>query len=103
MARESREPQSYGSGDDWVSGKTDQRVNDPKSVPSGSQRDFYESHRESDQDDDPGQGGRTSPQQLMDQHETGPSSTRDAEPVTKVTSSEGGAKRDSYFKRRDYD
>ena len=70
MAKEeSREPQSYGSGPDWVSGRTDQKVNDPKSVPKGSQRDFYDSPREADSETEPDQGGRTSPQQLADQRE----------------------------------
>lgn len=83
------EPQSYGSQDDWTSGKTGENVNNPKSerAPVPIEAD----------------GGRISPVQLADtesapvvQHGT------DDEPVQRVTAEPGGAKRDSFFKERDY-
>jgi len=83
------EPQSYGSQGDWTSGKTGQSVNDPKSerAPVDVEAD----------------GGSISPVQLADtesapviQHGT------DDEPVQRVTAVPAGARRDSFFKERDY-
>ena len=82
------EPQSYGSQDDWTSGKTGQSVEKPESNPV----------REVENG-----GGSVSPVQLADreaatvvQHGT------DAEPVQRVTSVATGAKREGFFKDRDY-
>jgi hypothetical protein len=83
------EPQSYGSQDDWTSGKTGQSVNKPKSEP------VHEVENE---------GGSVSPVQLADikgadviQH-----GSEDV-PARRVTSAATGAKRGSFFKDRDYE
>ncbi len=83
------EPQSYGSQDDWTSGKTGQSVNNPKSERAPV--------------DVEGDGGSVSPVQFADT-ESAPvvQHGADDEPVQRVTSVPTGAKRDSFFKERDY-
>lgn len=83
------EPQSYGSQDDWTSGKTGQNVNNPKS--------------EREPEHIEGGGGSISPVQFADT-ESAPvvQHGSDEGPVQRVTSAETGAKRDSFFKERDY-
>jgi hypothetical protein len=83
------EPQSYGSQADWTSGKTGQSVYKPEPEP------VHEVENE---------GGSVSPVQLADtegadviQHGS------DDVPVRRVTSAPTGAKRDSFFKDRDYE
>jgi hypothetical protein len=103
MPRDAREPQSYGSGKDWVTGETGQKVHDPKSSPPPRHRDFYENRRESETSPAP-QGGLPSETQFNDS----PTDVCDPRvpeeaPVTRVTMRDGGAKRDSFFKRRDYE
>ncbi|HKR62677.1 MAG TPA: hypothetical protein VJZ00_03005 [Thermoanaerobaculia bacterium] len=57
MPNDTREPASYGSGSDWVTGKTGQQPNDPKSTPPAEHRDFYEPRRDSETSA-PDQGGK---------------------------------------------
>jgi hypothetical protein len=81
-----KEPQSYGSQGDWVSGRTDQKV-DAHPV------DFEESSASH-------AGGDTSPVQSREHAmPSGPP----ADDGRKVTVQEGGAKRGGYFKKRDYE
>jgi hypothetical protein len=103
MPKETKEPQSYGSGGDWVSGETGQKVHDPKAAPPSEHRDFYDERRESETTESY-QGGRTSDFQLAEnaQPSEGPSGEA-SQPAQNVTSTEGGAKHDSYFKKRDYE
>ena len=101
MPRDEREPQSYGSGGDWVTGRTGQEVNDQDSAPAPEHRDFYESSREADTG--PHQGGRTSDVQRAESDAPAGSTSGESSPVAKVSSLPGGAKRDSYFKKRDYE
>jgi hypothetical protein len=103
MPRDGKEPQSYGSGSDWLTGRTGQEVNDQKSAPPPEHRDFYDSSREEAQTT-PNQGGLTSGVQLAESAGAAGDSRPDGDsPVAKVTAQPGGAKRDSYFKRRDYE
>jgi hypothetical protein len=81
-----KEPQSYGSQDDWVSGRTDQKVNTHPT-------DFEESAS-------PHQGGETSP--VQSREHTMPSGPP-ADDGRKVTVAPSGAKRGGYFKERDYE
>lgn len=97
-----KEPQSYGSGSDWVTGRTGQQVNDQNSEPAPEHRDFYDSRRESDTNA-PDQGGKTSDVQLADNAQPGGKPTGEFEHVSGVTSAEGGAKRGGFFKKRDYE
>lgn len=97
-----REPQSYGSGSDWVSGKTGQQVNDQKSEPAPEHRDFYDERRESETSSS-AQGGHTSDFQLAENAEAAVEGAGEESPISKVTTTESGAKRDSYFKKRDYE
>jgi hypothetical protein len=105
MAADGNEPQSYGSGEDWVSGETGGEVNTPKSSPAPEHREFYDARRESE-DSAPHQGGHTSDVQLADcDHDDcnqADATETDRQPVTKVTSQTGGAKHDSFFRKRDY-
>jgi hypothetical protein len=95
MPNDTREPQSYGSQSDWQSGKTGQQVHDPKSAGTRV-----------DEPEDADRGGRVSDVQLADnvQPVTGATSATGADvPVQKVTSRDTGAKRESYFRKRDYE
>jgi len=94
------EPQSYGSNAEWVTGKTGQQVNNAKSSPPAEHADFYENRRESETNG-PHQGGHVAAERDADPaicEVAGDEHT----PVQKVTDKESGAKRDSYFKKRDY-
>lgn len=98
-----REPQSYGSGSDWVTGKTDQQVNDQKSEPAPEHREFYDDRRESETSSS-AQGGHTSDVQLAESAQpAGQPSGDSGSPLSGVTTTETGAKRDSFFKKRDYE
>lgn len=99
---EPKEPQSYGSQGDWLSGNTGQEVNRQKGNSNSQHADFYSSHRESEENA-PDQGGRVSPEQMAENDQASGRSGEEETPVQKVTALEGGAKTDSYFKRRDYD
>lgn len=102
MPKDAREPQSYGSGADWVTGRTGQEVNDQKSGPAPEHRDFYDERRESETSA-PSQGGETTEFQSADDlHPVGPPES-EKDPVSKVTASEGGSKRGGFFKKRDYE
>lgn len=104
MPGDTKEPQSYGSGKDWVTGKTGQEVNDPASTPPAEHRDFYDSSRESETV--PDQGGRTSDVQLAESAQNDApagNATGANDSASRVTAKDGGAKRDSYFKKRDYE
>ena len=59
MPKDTREPQSYGSGSDWVTGRTGQEVNDQKSTPAPEHREFYDDRRESETSQEH-QGGKVS-------------------------------------------
>lgn len=97
MPKDAREPQSYGSEKDWVSGRTGQQVNDPKSSSPPEPG-------ETEPAEFPEHGGKVSELQLAehDQPRTGPTSGHETS-VHKVNTHEGGAKRDSYFRKRDYE
>jgi len=99
-----KEPQSYGSGAEWVTGETGQKVNDPKATPPAEHRAFYDSEHE--QTSDPHQGGDTSHVQRAE-NPTAPEGMGDEaeerQPVTSVTAEDGGAKQDSFFRKRDYE
>jgi hypothetical protein len=97
-----KEPQSYGSGSDWVTGKTGQDVNDQKSTPAPEHQEFYDERRESESSS-PAQGGQTSDFQLAENAEPDGRPSGEHSPIAKVTTEAGGAKRDSFFKKRDYE
>jgi hypothetical protein len=105
MPQDGNEPQSYGSGEDWVTGETGEEVNPPKSTPPPEHRHFYEPRHE--ESSAPHQGGDTSGVQLAEcnscQEDGSDDATGRNQPVTKVTSKTGGAKHDSFFRKRDYD
>ncbi|HEX7707312.1 MAG TPA: hypothetical protein VF701_12715 [Thermoanaerobaculia bacterium] len=103
MAKETKEPQGYGSGPDWVEGNTGGQIHDPKARPAPEHREFYD-ESSSSEPTEPDDGGHPSQVQMEERDEAGGRAAADTlEPATKVTTSEGGAKRDSYFKRRDYE
>jgi hypothetical protein len=86
-----KEPQSYGSQGDWVTGKTGQKTNPER---TGG----FDEARESETSA-PHQGGDTSPVQVSEH--TMPSGAP-TDSGHNVTVSESGAKRGGYFKKRDY-
>lgn len=103
MPKDTREPQSYGSGADWVSGRTGQEVNDQKGEPAPEHREFYDDRRESETTGEH-QGGKTSAVQLAENVQPAGGGGEVAhDPVSKVTAAEGGSKRGGFFKKRDYE
>ncbi|HYK04334.1 MAG TPA: hypothetical protein VE974_21465 [Thermoanaerobaculia bacterium] len=103
MPKDTREPQSYGSEKDWVTGKTGQEVNDQDSAPAPEHAEFYDERRESESSG-PVQGGLTSPVQLAENAQAaGHSTVDDDSPLSGVTTTHGGAKRGGFFKKRDYE
>lgn len=105
MPQDGNEPQSYGSGQDWVTGETGEEVNPPKSAPAPEHEEFYKSRHDSE-NSAPHQGGYTSGVQLDECNSRNghnpDADPADRQPVTKVTSKDGGAKHDSFFRKRDY-
>ena len=102
MPKDTKEPQSYGSGSDWVAGRTGEHVNDPKAEPPPQHEDFYDERRESETSGST-QGGLTSDVQLADNAEADGNAAGDHSPIPKVTTQSGGAKRGSFFRKRDYE
>ena len=97
-----KEPQSYGSQSEWVKGDTGEKVNDNKSTPPPEHEDFYDDKRESEVSD-PHQGGDISPVQLAENAAfRARTATDDTQPVSRLTDTPSGAKRNGYFKNRDY-
>ena len=88
MPEDKKEPQSYGSGRDWLTGDVGQTVNRQKGNPNSQHGDFYQSRH-----DDAAEGVRPSP----------PVGEEDTASPPKVTDEEGGTRRDSYFRNRDYE
>jgi hypothetical protein len=99
MDNKGNEPQSYGSEKEWVTGETGQEVNRQSGNPNSQHSDFYESRRESE-GSAPEQGGQTS--ETDSPHYAAPIGSASKESSPGVTANESGAKRDSYFKDRDY-
>ena len=104
MPQDAKEPQSYGSQADWTTGKTGEKVNDPKASPAPEHAEFYDERRESDTTTH-WQGGRASDVQLAENAEppAGGAARQEITPTTGVTVQNGGARRGSYFKNRDYE
>src|SRR6478672_5597154 len=101
MANE-KEPQSYGSGGDWVKGNVGEEVNRLKGHPNSQHGDFYESRHDSERSA-PEQGGKVSPQQIEENVQPADACEIDGEaPPTKVAAAAGGAKRGGFFRDRDY-
>ncbi len=100
-----KEPQSYGSQKDWVTGNVGETVNHQKGNPNSQHGDFYESRHDSEASnshDD--QGGKVSDRQLAENAElSGRGREADQQPVGKVTDQATGAKRGGFFKDRDYE
>lgn len=102
MPKDAREPQSYGSEADWVTGKTGENVNEQAAVPPPEHSDFYDERRESESSGST-QGGLTSDVQLEENARHTLPPPADDSPLNGVTTSPGGAKRGSYFRKRDYE
>jgi hypothetical protein len=102
MAKE-KEPQSYGSQADWVTGNVGGTVNKQKSSPDAQHDDFYESRRDAEASEGD-QGGQVSDEQLAENARvSGRGREAEEQPVTKVTDQASGAKRGGFFKDRDYE
>ena len=93
------EPQSYGSGKEWQSGDVGEQVNRLKGPPNSQHADFYESRH--DRDDDV--ANSVSPVQAAENVQPEGVPTGEETPVQKVATAPGGAKREGYFKKREYD
>ncbi len=95
-----KEPQSYGSEKDWVTGKTGQTVDRTPQKSDRHDEKFYESRHESDRSPAP-TGGQMSPQRAGDDHDPVAADTA-AVPAAQPTAKQDGAGRGSFFKNRDY-
>lgn len=95
MPKDEKEPQSYGSGPDWVTGKTGQEVNDQDS--SGEEQAAGSPPEKA--------GGTPAPHDRDEESAAHPTITAagDHAPVIGITSDEGGTKTDGYFRKRDYE
>ena len=93
MAEKKNEPQSYGSQSEWVRGDVGQEVNRLKGNPNSQRGDFHESLETP---------SSVSPEQIADNEQPSGPALEEDQPTHKVTAEEGGAKRDSWFKERDY-
>lgn len=104
MAEQRNEPQSYGSNAEWVEGRVGQSVNRQKGDAGSQHRAFYESRRDSESSG-PNQGGRVSEYQAAESVRPSPpvGGGEDFADPPKVKSETGGARRDSYFRKRDYE
>src|SRR5688572_22222255 len=102
MPRDMKEPQSYGSGEDWVEGKTGGKVHPQASTPPPEHRDFYDSRHEPETTG-PDQGGKTSDIQLAESFEPAGPAGGESESGKGITVQPGGTKRDGYFRKRDYE
>ena len=102
MPKDTKEPQSYGSEKDWVTGRTGQEVNDQDAAPAPEHREFYDERREAEESRGV-QGGLTSPVQLAENVQPGGRPTDERSPISGVTTTPGGAKRGGYFRKRDYE
>ena len=93
MPKDQKEPQSYGSGPDWVTGKTGQEVND------------QDSGAEQVSEAIPPENAGGTPALHDDEPAAHPTITAEGDhaPVVGVTSAPGGTKTDGYFKKRDYE
>ncbi len=97
-----KEPQSYGSQGDWVTGDVGGEVNRQKDTPNPEHAHFYESRRDSEESR-PDQGGNVSVLQALESAGWLPQASEiDDQPVQKVSARKGGAKRGSFFRERDY-
>lgn len=96
-----REPQSYGSERDWVTGRTDQTVSETQ--PAGPMPDgpFYESRHDAKRTD----GGSVGEFQLQDGTDPMPPNARaeDVESSTSWKVTESASGRHSYWRERDYE
>lgn len=102
MPKDMKEPQSYGSEKDWVTGKTGNEVNDQDSAPQPEHQDFYDEKIERE-DIDGNSGGKVSPVQAAENVQSAGDPSGETTPVQKVTAEDSGARKDSYFKKRDYE
>jgi hypothetical protein len=90
-----KEPQSYGSQGDWVTGHVDQEVNRQDARAGENRRESEESG--------PHQGGHVAEvQEQSAAPETCDTFDGPSDDVKKVTAEKGGARRDGFFKERDY-
>ena len=99
MTQDKKEPQSYGSGPGWVAGRTGGAVNDPAGTPEPEHAEFYDSRHDSEpvevEPATPVVGHDESVAHFTFANESSTS-------ARKVSAESQGAKRDGFFKKRDY-
>ena len=97
-----KEPQSYGSQKDWVTGHVGETVNRQNSDHPPQHDDFYDSRRGSEESGEH-QGGHVSDEQLAENtQQSAGATTEDEQPTGRINDQKSGAKRGGYFKDRDY-
>jgi hypothetical protein len=103
MPRDEKEPQSYGGQGGWVSGGTGQNLNGSGDRTDVQHDDFYAPRRETEVNVPPLGGG---PQPAWTDHvdvlQPVSTVTEVEDPARKVTAEKGGARREGFFKSRDY-
>lgn len=94
-----KEPQSYGSQGEWVRGETGGEVSQQKGKAPAARSDFYDGRASGD--DNAAEGGYTPAVVEVAAH---PEPGKRSSELTsrKVSAEDGGARRSSFFKDRDY-
>jgi hypothetical protein len=102
--REEREPQSYGSNKEWLTGHTGEKLPEKDGIANETERKFYEPERESEHSHGT-QGGMVAEETLETAAEQPVENAHEA-PVTGTAtqkiSSQLGDEKEGYFKKRDY-
>lgn len=96
---EGREPQSYGSEKDWLTGRTGETVDRTPEKTSRHDEEFYDGDR--DREDSPGTKGGTTPSVSDASHTSTRADVTGSAP--KKVSLRAAGERQSYFKKRDYE
>jgi hypothetical protein len=104
MPNEQKEPESYGSERDRVSGYTGQHVGDTTAARTPEHADFHDSRREKETSGND-QGGLSQPEWTdhVDVLRPAAGEARVDDPTRKVTATFAGARREGFFRKRDYE
>jgi hypothetical protein len=104
MPRDEKEPQSYGSQADGQTGDTGQEASTLNGHPGSQHADFYESRREIETNA-PDQRGLSQPEWTDHVDVLRPIQTvaEVEDSARKITGEKGGARREGFFRKRDYE
>ncbi len=102
MPRDEKEPHGYGSQGDWVSGSNSENVTGSGSRTDVQHDDFYAPRRESEVSSPLGGGSQPEWTDHVDVLQPVSTVAEVEDPARKVSAEKGGAKREGFFRSRDY-